>query len=100
MLNLSKFGIGLGENPNMTDPYVRAAGERIETACQLAVAVMAAGLQRLDLREFRNTPAGGFVDGAVVAVESAEQVAADLLRWHRPHVAFERVRQILEPSHD
>lgn len=98
MLDLSKFGIGLGENPDMTNPFVVAAKNRIEEACHLALAVVDADLKVLDLREWRKTPspAGGFFDGGVVEVETAAQVAAWLISWHRPSVAFGRVRGILE----
>lgn len=95
MLDLTKFGIGLGDNPDMTDRRVIAAQERIAEACEIGTASVVAGMARLDLREFRGTPAGGYVDGAVVNVESAEQVAADLLRWFRPEAAFTRAWALL-----
>lgn len=98
-MNLSKFGIGLGENPDMNNPFVRAAAETIEEGCHLALALVAAGVTEIDLREWRNTPAGGCWDGGKTTIESAEQIAAWMIGWNRPRVAFERARKILETRH-
>ncbi len=92
---MAQYGIGLGENPDMTSPYVRASADRIAEAAEIGEAVIASALTSLDLREFCPTPAGGYTDGAVIHVLNAGQVAADMMRWHRPDVAFRRAREIL-----
>lgn len=93
---MAQHGISLGENPNMSSPRVRAAAARITESAEIAESVIAAGLTTLDLREFRDTPAGGYTDGVIIHVQTAAQVAADMIRWYRPDVAFRRAREILE----
>lgn len=98
MLNLKYFGIGLGDNPDFSDPRIIAAQSRIDEACEIGLAAVAAGMECLDLREWRTTPGGEFLDGKIVPVKTPEQVAADLLRWFRPEVAFSRARKVLNLS--
>jgi hypothetical protein len=100
MFDLSKYGIGLGLNPNMSNPFTKAAHANIEDACSLAAKVVEANIKVLDLREWCETPGGGFWDGGLTDVKSAEQVAAWLISWYKPQVAFDRTREILEVIND
>lgn len=64
-------------------------------AGNIAHALQADGQERIDLTEWRSTPAGGFWDGGIISSDDGDDMAHQMLMWHRPLVAVNRARAIL-----
>ncbi|MBK8184298.1 MAG: hypothetical protein IPK63_16025 [Candidatus Competibacteraceae bacterium] len=96
MLDLSKFGIGLGENPDMTNPFVVATKIALKKPVILPWRWLMRTLRCSICANGADTiPAGGFFDGGVVEVETAAHGSGPAFQLASPECCVGRVRGIL-----